>query len=38
MKPIAYFFSQFTDYGQLIKEQSMTTSPSVFGGGMKKSK
>ena len=38
MKPIAYFFSQFTDYGQLIKEQSMIASPSVFGGGRKKSK
>jgi len=30
MKPIAFFFTQYTDYGQLIKEQSMVSAPSTF--------
>ena len=30
MKPIAFFFTQYTDYGQLIKEQSMVSTPSTF--------
>lgn len=30
MKPIAFFFTQYTDYGQLIKDQSKITPPNVF--------
>ena len=35
MKPIAFFFTQYTDYCQLIKDQSETTitPPSLFQGG-----
>ena len=35
MKPIAFFFTQYTDYGQLIKDQSeiTITPPSIFQGG-----
>ena len=33
MKPIAFFFTQYTDYGQLIKDQSEITPPSIFRGG-----
>ena len=34
MKPIAFFFTQYTDYGQLIKDQSQSkiTPPSIFRG------
>lgn len=33
MKPIAFFFGNYTDYGQLIKTQSEmeNTSPKTFG-------
>lgn len=30
MKPIAFFFTQWTDYAQLMKEQSEITAPSVY--------
>ena len=30
MKPIAFFFTQWIDYGRLIKDQSEVTSPSAF--------
>jgi len=30
MKPIAFFFTQYTDYGQMIKSQSEVTAPSVY--------
>ena len=35
MKPIAFFFTQFTDYGQLIKEQAnkQFSAPHVYKGG-----
>ena len=33
MKPIAFFFTQYTDYGQLIKDQSKITPPNAFRGG-----
>jgi hypothetical protein len=36
MKPIAFFFTQYTDYSQLIKEQSMVSTPSTFAENKKK--
>ena len=37
MKPIAYFFTQFVDYGALIKEQSeVTPSETHFGKNKRK--
>jgi hypothetical protein len=37
MKPIAFFFTQFVDYGKLIKEQSETilTPPGTYVGKSK---
>jgi hypothetical protein len=32
MKPIAFFFTQFTDYSKLIEHQSKITSPSAYMG------
>jgi hypothetical protein len=33
MKPVAFFFTQYTDYGKLIADQSKITPPSAFRGG-----
>ena len=30
MKPIAFFFTQYIDYAQLMKEQSEIKAPSVY--------
>jgi len=38
MKPIAYFFTQFVDYGKLIKEQSEVTPPETHFGKSKRKK
>lgn len=38
MKPIAFFFTQYTDYSKIIKEQSeiVTSPPNMYCGGKSK--
>jgi hypothetical protein len=37
MKPIAFFFTQYTDYSKMIAEQSeiVATPPNMYRGGKK---